>query len=111
MIRGEVYLAKLDPTVGSEQQGSRPVLVVQADRLNSILPTVVVVPFTSKTKRASLPTCHLVRAGEGGLTVDSVALLHQIRTLDIQRLQRLMGQVSQQTLDAIDKKIAYTLDL
>jgi len=111
MRRGDVYLANLDPTKGSEQAGRRPVLVLQRDALNTVLKTVVVAPFTSTTKRAGTPSCHLVQAGEGGLTVDSVVLCHQIRVLDASRLRERLGAVSRHTLDEIDKKLSYTLDI
>jgi mRNA interferase MazF len=111
MRRGDVYLANLDPTRGSEQAGRRPVLVLQRDALNSILRTVVVAPFTSNTKRAGAPTCHLVPAGEGGLTVDSLLLCHQIRVLDSSRLATRMGTISKPVLDAIARKLSYTLAL
>jgi mRNA interferase MazF len=75
--RGDVYLADLNPVKGSEQAGRRPVLVLQRDSLNAVLPTVVIAPFTSTTKRAATPSCHLVPAGEGGLTMDSVLMCHQ----------------------------------
>lgn len=82
MKRGDVYLADLDPTKGSEQAGRRPVLILEDDRLIPVTLTVVVVPFTSNLKMQNLPTCVLVLAGEGGLRVDSVAISHQIRALD-----------------------------
>ena len=86
--RGEVWLAKLDPTQGSEQAGTRPVLVYQNDVVNRFTTTLVTIPFTTNLRRASVPSCYLVRRGDGGLTSDSVALCHQIRVLDKTRLQR-----------------------
>jgi len=82
MKRGDVYLADLDPTKGSEQAGRRPVLIFEDDRLIPATLTVVVVPFTTNLKMQNLPTCVFVPAGEGGLRVDSVAIGHQIRALD-----------------------------
>ncbi len=82
MKRGDVYLADLDPTKGSEQAGRRPVLILEDDRLIPATLTIVVIPFTTNLKMQNLPTCVLVPAGEGGLRVDSVAIGHQIRALD-----------------------------
>ncbi|MBK5291931.1 MAG: type II toxin-antitoxin system PemK/MazF family toxin [Acidobacteriia bacterium] len=51
MIRGEIWLAALDPVRGSEQAGTRPVLVLQPDPLNAFLRTIVVVPFRPSMRR------------------------------------------------------------
>lgn len=91
MRRGEVYLADLDPTKGSEQAGRRPVLVLEDNRLIPATLTVIVIPFTSNLAMRKLPTCVFVPAGEGGLRQDSVAICHQIRALDKQGLIALWG--------------------
>jgi len=92
--RGEVWLANLDPTRGSEQAGTRPVLVL----INRFTTTTLTIPFTTNLRRASLPLCFLVLKGDGGLVSDSVALCHQLRVLDKSRLQRKLGELSQQSL-------------
>lgn len=109
--RGEVWLAKLDPTQGSEQAGTRPVLVYQNDVVNRFTTTVVTIPFTTNLRRASVPSCYLVRRGDGGLTSDSVALCHQIRVLDKARLQRRLGAVEETTMTAIDSRVLFTLGI
>ena len=111
MNRGDVCLVDLDPTVGHEQAGQRPILVVQNDVINRGAQTVVIVPFTTQLRRAILPTCHLVRAGDGGLNQDSVALCHQIRVLDSRRLGKRLGTLSLGTMNDIGRIIAFTLDL
>jgi mRNA interferase MazF len=78
MRRGDVWLATLDPIRGSEQAGTRPVLILQTDPLNAFLRTVIVIPFTTNLQWARFPFCPLVSAGEGGLTSDSVALSHRL---------------------------------
>jgi mRNA interferase MazF len=82
MTRGEVWLADLDPVRGSEQAGKRPVLVLQADPLNTFLRTVVIIPFTTNLRWGRFPFCVLVNAGDGGLTCDSVALSHQLHVCE-----------------------------
>lgn len=72
MRRGDVYLADLDPTKGSEQAGRRPVVLFQDSRLISATLTVLVIPLTTNLRMQKLPTCVLVPAGEGGLRQDSV---------------------------------------
>lgn len=105
MNRGEVWMTTLDPVRGSEQAGTRPVLILQTEPLNNFLRTVVVVPFTTNLKWGRYLFCVQVSAGEGGLTGDSVALCHQIRTTDKTRLIRLMGTVTENTLANVERAI------
>jgi len=111
MKRGDVYYALLDPTIGHEQSGRRPVIVIQSDTLNRVIKTVLVIPLTSNVRRAHLPSCHLVKSGDGGLGSDSVALCHQLRVLDASRLGRRLGSLSDAAVEAIDEKLLFTLDL
>jgi len=109
--RGEIWLANLNPTRGSEQAGIRPVLIFQTDLLNRFITTVLTIPLTTNLRRASLPSCVLVPRGEGGIVSDSVALCHQLRVLDKSRLQRKLGTVSQQTLSAIEGRMLFTMGI
>jgi len=77
--RGEVWFANLDPTRGTEQAGTRPVILFQADAVNEITSTVLCIPLTTNLRRAALPTCLLIRRTEGGLTDDSVALCLRLK--------------------------------
>lgn len=86
--RGEIWLADLNPTRGSEQAGVRPVLIFQNDLLSKFTATVLVIPFMTNLRRASLPSGVLIQKGAGGLEKDSVALCHQLRVLDKTRLQQ-----------------------
>src|SRR5437763_815907 len=106
--RGEIWLADLSPTLGSEQSGTRPILIFQNDSVNRFTSTFLAIPFTTNLRRASLPTCALVQRGEGGLDEDSVALCHQLRVLDGVRLKRRLGSVSAGTLSLIDGKVLFT---
>lgn len=105
--RWSVYLANLDPVVGSEQGRTRPVLVISSTALNDILPVVNVLPITSrKGNRRIYPNETLLPVGMAGLTVESIALCYQIRTLDKRRLGRLFGSLDdeplrQEILDAL----------
>ncbi len=91
--RGEVYLADLNPVVGTEQAGIRPVLVVQIDRANAASPHTLVVPFTTRIREAVLPSHVKIPAGVGGLAGDSVLLCEQVRVVDKRRLVRRIGAV------------------
>ena len=108
MKRGEVWLATLDPVRGSEQAGTRPVLILQTDPLNAFLRTVIVVPFTTNLQWARFPFCVLVSTGDGGLVSDSVALCHQVRVSDKSRLLRCLGQVSAATMAKVEQAMRVT---
>lgn len=97
--RWSVWLANLDPVVGSEQGRTRPVLVLSDTRLNQILPVVNALPITSrKHNRRVYPNETMAPAGTAGLEVESIVLCYQIRTLDKQRLMRRLGRLEEPTL-------------
>jgi len=106
--RGEIWLADLSPTQGSEQSGTRPVLIIQNNSINRFTSTFLTIPLTTNLRRASLPTCVLVRQGEGGLIKDSVALCHQLRVIDKLRLLRRLGAVSDDVMTAVESCVAFT---
>lgn len=104
-------MASLDPVRGSEQAGTRPVLVLQTDPLTRFLRTVVTVPLTTNLKWGSYAFCVFVAAPDGGLTSDSVALCHQVRVSDKSRLIRRLGQVSDETLSKVEQAVGVTLGI
>ena len=109
--RGEVFYADLSPVVGSEQGGTRPVLIIQNDIGNRYSPTVIAAAITSQTGKARLPT-HISLAGHDvGLTKDSVVLLEQIRTIDKRRLREHMGHVDEGLMNQVDSAIAVSFGL
>ena len=112
MKRGEVFEARLDPTEGSEQAGNRPVVIVSRDVINQTSPVVVVVPCTTyRAPRRLYPSHVLLRASEGGLQVDSVALCEQIRAVAKARLGARWGVLGAATLRRIEQALLITLDL
>src|SRR4029077_3810886 len=82
--RGEIHLVSFDPALGAEIQKTRPALILQNDIGNQHSPVTIVAAITSNVGRQG-PTGVLVAAPEGGLTVDSIVLLNQIRTVDKRR--------------------------
>ena len=106
--RGEIWLADLNPTRGSEQAGTRPVLIFQNNSINRFTSTFLTIPLTTNLRRASLPSCVFIAEGEGGLSRDSVALCHQLRVLDKVRLVRRLGEVSDDVLTEIEGSVAFT---
>ena len=109
--RGDIFFANLDPVVGAEQAGVRPVLVVQNDEANARIPTVTVVPITSNLRASRFLFTVLLPSAETGLSKDSVALVFQVRTLDKSRLQNKVGHLSESLMDQIDRAIIIHLDL
>jgi len=89
-----VMEAQLDPTKGTEQHGTRPVLVVSNEEFNQAMHNVTVLPITS-TQRRLYPSEVLVPLGTAGLSRDSIIMAHQIRTISKQRLGSLLGHIEQ----------------
>lgn len=109
MKRGDIFLADLDPTKGSEQAGRRPVILFQDNRLISATLTILVIPLTTNFRMQKLPTCVLVPAKEGGLRQDSVALCHQMRALDKSGLLERWGALPQERISEIERIVLRTL--
>ena len=111
--RGDLYYANLDPVIGSEQGGTRPVLIIQNNVGNRFSPTTIVVAaVTSRTGKAKLPThIDLPVDHSCGLSRDSVVLLEQIRTLDKKRLREKMGKLDDKLMHQVDSAIAVSFGL
>lgn len=92
--RWHVFLANLDPVIGSEQGKTRPVLIISEEEINQILPIVNVLPITSrKMNRKIYPNEVLISTGIAGLEKESIVLCYQIRTLDKKRLIKEIGKI------------------
>lgn len=109
MKRGEIYWADLNPVVGSEQGGIRPVIIVQNDIGNRHSTTVIVAAITSSGKKAYLPVHVPITAEESGLARDSVVLLEQLRTLEKSRLMGFLGRLKAEAMARIDRALALSL--
>ena len=109
--RGSVWLADLDPVIGSEEGKTRPVLVVQNDVANQYSPVVIVAAITTSIGPKEYPTEVLVNAPEGGLRRDSVILLNQIRTIDKRRLIERWGDLGEETMKRVDRALEISLGL
>ncbi|MDD4509327.1 MAG: type II toxin-antitoxin system PemK/MazF family toxin [Oscillospiraceae bacterium] len=111
-LRGDIYFANLGTGVGSEQEGSRPVLIIQNDTGNKFSPTVIVAAISSKVGvKAKLPTHYYMGAGTAGLEVSSIVLLEQLRTVDKLRLERYIGRLGERQLGGVNHALAVSLDL
>ena len=100
--KGDIYYASLDPIVGSEQNGTRPVVIIQNDIGNKYSPTVLVAPITTKIKtKAYLPTHVFIKSSEH-IKHNSIALLEQIRVLDKSRLISYVDSLKKDEIKKID---------
>jgi len=104
--RGEIYYADLNPVVGSEQGGTRSVLILQNDIGNKFSSTVIIAAITGRQKR-SLPT-H-VPINIPVLPKDSIVLLEQIRTIDKQRLGEHVSCLNCSQMKEVEQAIKVSL--
>ena len=89
-LQWAVIEANLDPAIGTEQKGTRPVLIVSNEEFNQAMPNVTVLPLTS-TQRRLYPSEILLTEGKAGQPLESIIMAHQMRTISKQRLGRLLG--------------------
>ena len=108
--KGDILLADLGGTIGSEQSGVRPCLVVQNDVGNKFCPTTIIAPLTSKAKKSAQPT-HVEISERFGLTECSVALMEQLRTIDRERIICHVGRADKKTMSLVDTALRVSLDL
>lgn len=109
--RGDIYFADLSPVVGSEQGGTRPVLVIQNNLGNHFSPTIIVVAITAKMAKPKLPTHIGINSEETGIQKDSVILLEQIRTIDRSRLKEKVCHLNPKIMEAVDNALEISVGI
>jgi mRNA interferase MazF len=112
--RGDVYWANLHPRSGSEQTGRRPVVVLSHDAFNETpsWKSIIVVPLSTSTAQAGRgPTAVPIPRGAAGLARESVAVCHQVTTLDRSKLSPRIGSLTRPLLDAVGLGLKAALDL
>ena len=109
--RGEVYLVGFDPTIGAEIRKTRPALVIQNDVANRHSPITIVAAITSQFEEPLYPTEVMLKAPEAGLSVNSVVLLNQLRSIDKGRLVKRLGAVKPETMTRVDRAIQISFGL
>lgn len=111
--RGEIYYADLGKKgVGSEQNGIRPVVIIQNDVGNEYSPTVIVAPITSKIKtKAKIPTHVFLKGSKIRIPLDSIILLEQITVIDKKRLKDIVGVLDYQETKEMDNAIVVSLGI
>ena len=104
VMRGDRFFADLDPVVGSEQGGIRPVVVLQNNIGNKYSPTLIVAAITSQTNKNRMPT-HVRVSDRTDLPKNSVVLLEQLR------LQQKLGAFDEETMEKIDEALGVSIGL
>ncbi|MEQ1603805.1 MAG: type II toxin-antitoxin system PemK/MazF family toxin [Pyrinomonadaceae bacterium] len=114
MKRGDVFVAELVPRSGSEQSGRRPVIIVSQDGFN-LTPnwrSIIVVPLSTSLNQARRgPTAIPIDAGDGGLSQQSVALCHQVTTLDRRKISNFLGELSLRKMTEIENGLKAAMDI
>ncbi|MFL6435985.1 MAG: type II toxin-antitoxin system PemK/MazF family toxin [Terriglobales bacterium] len=112
VLRGDVFMANLEPSEGSEQGGTRPVVVVSRDALNRFAPIVVICSITdASNKKKSYPSHVRINAGTGGLKIDSIVICEQVRAISKTRLRGQLGKFDRPVMTSIEAALKITLDL
>ncbi|OUN29308.1 type II toxin-antitoxin system PemK/MazF family toxin [Massilimicrobiota sp. An80] len=109
MKRGEIYFANLSPTMGSEQGGIRPVLIIQNDKGNVYSPTVIIAPISSSDQKRKKKSFYHVDLDIECLPKRSFVMLEQIRTIDKKRLDNYIGCVDEKFMKIIDRGIILSM--
>lgn len=102
--KGDIYYAMLNPVIGSEQDGKRPVVVIQNNLANKHSPTVIIAPITTVIKKTYLPT-HIVIYKNNFLKKDSTILVEQVRVIDKSRIITFLGKLNEIQMLQVDKAL------
>ena len=99
VLRGDIFWAELNPTIGHEQGGQRPVVILSHDVFNDRSGIVIAIAITSQEPRAGFPLTLEITTAR--LPKRSWARIGQIRTLSVDRLGRKLGRVAPEELERI----------
>jgi len=108
--RGEIWVVSLEPVIGHEIGKTRPALVISNNRNNQFADTITVLPITSKTEKI-YPFEVFILKEESKLLVDSKIKANQIRTIDKERLCKLMSRISEEKLKEVEQAILIHLGI
>ena len=109
IIKGAIFYANLDPTVGSEQNGIRPVVIIQNDTGNKFSSTTIIAPVTTK-KDVELPTHVLIKQFDK-IRPNSIVMVEQIRVIDKTRLKGFIDILNEEQLKEVDEALLKILDI
>jgi mRNA interferase MazF len=114
MKRGDVWWATIAPRSGCEQTGRRPVIVISRDAFNQApgWRSVIIVPLSTSAAQARRgPSAIMLPAGVGGLPQESIALCHQVTTLDRSKLDALLGSLGAAQLHQVEEGLRIALGM
>lgn len=109
--RGEIYFADLNPYIGSEQGGYRPVVVLQNNIGNLHSQTIIVAPATKRIRKKPSQPTHVVLDDVEGLPETSLFMLEQIKTIDKRRVGNYVGRMTKEQMELIDAALRVSLYL
>ena len=110
-LRGDIYYADMEPHIGSEQGGTRPVVVLQNDVGNRYAPTLIVATVTSRTEKKKYQPTHVLIAHNTAFEKPSVVQMEQIFTIDKSRIQRFLGQTTRYEMRRIEEALMNSLEI
>lgn len=111
ITRGAIFYADLNPIIGSEQKGIRPVLIIQNDMGNKHSPTTMIAPITTKNYTGKYLPTHIGVTQFNKIRPNSIILLEQIRTIDKSRLKGFVGYLYDEDMKLVEKAIKIALDI
>lgn len=109
--RGDLVLANLEPTHGSEQGGIRPCLIIQNDISNKYSPVTIIAAITSKVFEKQFPTNVFLPKQDSKLEKNSTILLNQIRTIDKARIIKRISSLDNFFMNKVDLAVKISLAL
>ena len=107
--RGDIYFVRLDSSTGSEQNGTRPAVILQNDVGNTHSPTLIVATLTSKTEKKAMQPTHCLVVPEG--LEPSIVQAEQIFTIDKSRIQNFAGHLTPEEMSRVDDAVKISLAL
>ena len=109
--RNEIYLANLGHTVGSEERGKRPVLIIQNNLGNRYSPTTIVVPITKRVEeKYHIPT-HIKIEPFGKMKFDATIMAEQIKVIDKRRLLNFIERLPKKYIKSVNNALKVAVDL
>lgn len=109
--RGDLYIANLDPVIGHEQGGIRPVLVIQNNNRNDYSSIIVVAPINSREKKYKPLLTHYYISDRLKMPLKSYVALDQIKAIDKERLIKKIGELTEREMLCVDHRLIKTLNL
>jgi len=111
MNQFEIWIADLNPKIGTEPGKVRPVVIVQTDKLNEIHPSIIICPLTTNIIIKSSVLRVNLSKGDGNLNEECDVLIDQVRSIDKKRLIKVIGKISQAKSEKIKANLRIVMDL